>query len=169
MKKRIILLVLASLLLLPGCTAFNVYQIATNTIFDPTDLEVSVLKHKDHYKRSSRSHGSLFVTWESYRPAIKNIMSGIYIYVNGKRAGAVTYNTYTVIDLKPGTYKISIGDSSNQHETKVIHINENQDLYYRAGVNPKFFVADALFLIKYPEPNRALKTIFELTYVTLEQ
>ena len=73
------------------------------------------------------------------------------------------------ISLKPGTYKVSIGDSNNQHETKVIQIYENQDLYYRAGVNPNFFVADALFLIKYPEPNRALKTIFELTYVTLEQ
>ena len=167
MTIRIIFFVLASFLL-SGCNTFRVYQIATNTIFDPTDLEVSVLKHKDHYKRLSRRHGSLYVTWKSNRPAIKNIMSGIYIYVNGKRAGAVTYNTYTVIDLKPGTYKVSIGDSNNQHETKVIQIYENQDLYYRAGVDPNFFVADALFFIKYPEPNHALKTIFELTYVTLE-
>ena len=168
MTIRIIFFVLASFLL-SGCNTFRVYQIATNTIFDPTDLKVSVLTHKAHYKRSSKKHGSLFVTWKSNRPAIKNIMSGIYIYVNGKRAGAVTYNTYTVIDLKPGTYKVSIGDSSNQHETKVIHINGNQDLYYRAGVNPNFFVADALIFVEYPEPNHAYTTISELTYVTLNE
>ena len=165
---RIVFFVLATFLL-SGCNAFRAYQIANSTIFDPTDLEVSVLKHEDHYKKSNKNYGSLFVTWKSYRPAIKNVMSGIYIYVNGKRAGAVTYNTYTVIELLPGTYKVSIGDASNQHETKVIHINENQYKYYRAGVNPNFLVADALIFVEYPEPNQAYTTISELTYVTLNQ
>ena len=169
MKIRNSFFVLVSFILLSGCSAFNAYQIANSTIFDPTDLEVSVLKHEDHYKKSSLNYASLFVTWKSYRPAIKNVMSGIYIYVNGKRAGAVTYNTYTVIELLPGTYKVSIGDANNQRETKVIHIKENQDKYYRAGVQPNFFVADALIFAEYPEPNQAYTTISGLTYVTLNQ
>ena len=71
-------------------------------------------------------------------------------------------------DAHPMTLE-EIGETFDLTRERVIQIKENQVIYYRAGVQPNFWVADALTFVEYPEPNYAYTTISELTYVTLNQ
>ena len=167
---RILLLMTLNLFsLLAGCAALDAYNLARTTVFDPTDIDIKVEEHQEHYKRQSNNNGSMYIVWYATFAKVKQSMSGIYIYVNGKRVSAVKHNTYTVLDLSPGRYKISVGDKSNHEEPITIQINAGDDLYYSTGIRINILMPDSLFLIKNEDTKYAKNTISKCTYVTPQQ
>ena len=107
----------------------------------------------------------LYMLYVHKSRTITHSFSGIRINVDGKQAGAVTWNTYTVLSLKPGTYKMSIGSEDDQVDVTVV---ANQAVYYRAGIDNNLLALDTLTLNKVEDIAAAKESIKDLTYVVLK-
>ena len=166
MISKKLLSLISVLSLASGCAVVDAYQFANQTIFSPTDIDVSIVEHNTHYKKPSNGQGSLYVIWKASKLTGHGAMSGVYIYIDGKQAGALTRNTYTVVDLEPGTYMISVGDSSSQNNNKSIRIAKNQSIYYSTGIRNNLVTADELYLQKFSDEKSAKESMTKLIYVT---
>ena len=154
-------------LLLPGCIVLDSYSLVKHTVLDPTDIGVSLIKHDKHYVREDSTKGSLYIFWSSTFATVKRYMSGIYVYVDGERKSAVAHGTYTVIDLPPGTYSVSIGDYSNIEKVRKIQVKKNDNLYYRVGIENNLIMPDSLYFEADESAEYAKSIISDATYVTL--
>jgi hypothetical protein len=164
MKRITLLIILMCAAVLTGCGP--VMQVK-NTVLNPTDYDVSVVKHELHYQNENINNGSLYVVWSSFTEQLAQSFSGIYINIDGKRAGAIKWESYTVLNLKPGSYKLSVGGEGDNDTEVEVTIVANQDVYYRAGIENNYLLPDVLTLKK--EDNAAAKDLVKkLTYVTLK-
>jgi hypothetical protein len=107
----------------------------------------------------------LYMLYVHKSRTITHSFSGIHINVDGKQAGAVTWNTYTVLSLKLGMYKMSLGSENDQLDVTVV---ANQAVYYRAGIESNYLALDALILNKVEDITAAKESIKDLTYVVLK-
>jgi hypothetical protein len=89
-----------------GC---GTYMQVKDTFLNPTNYDVVVVKQEKHYQNDNVSNGSLYDVWSSKVEQLTDLFSGIHVNVDGKQAGVVTWNIYTVLSLKPGMYKMSLG------------------------------------------------------------
>lgn len=150
-----------------GCIAVDAYNLSKNTIYKPTALDVEVVEHKEHYKRKDDSKASLYVMWPNWVGGPANMASGIYVYLNGARAGAVKHGTYTVLELAPGSYSLAVGDNESNNGDKVVNLAKGQDLYYRTGIDENLVMLDGLYLSHEDDVKYAKKSINTTTYVTM--
>jgi hypothetical protein len=91
--------------------------------------------------------------------------SGIHVNVDGKQAGAVTWNTYTVLSLKLSMYKMSLGSENDQLDVTVV---ANQAVYCKVGIDSNYLALDALILNKVEDITAAKESIKDPTYVVLK-
>tara|TARA_R110000744_G_C19344414_1_gene559781 strand:- start:661 stop:1149 length:489 start_codon:yes stop_codon:yes gene_type:complete len=162
MKKIALLIILMSTAVISGC---GTYMQVKDTFLNPTDYDVQVVKQEQHYQNDNVNNGSLYVVWSSTVELLADSFSGIYINVDGKQVGAVTWKTYTVLSLKPGAYKVSLGSQDDQVDVTVV---ANQSVYYRAGIDKNLLALDTLTLNKVEDIAAAKESIKDLTYVVLK-
>ncbi len=166
---RITFCLLCPLLMLTGCSAYENYRLVKNTLLDPTALNIEVTRHKNHYERTSSNKGSLYVMWSATLITAKQDFSGIYVYVNGRKESAVKRGTYTAIEISSGSYELSVGDSDNIKSTQSINIIENQDLYFRTGLQSNLISPNSLFLSSVENEKTARSIISKSRYVTFDK
>lgn len=155
--------------LLYGCAAYENYRLVKNTLLDPTSLDVEVIRHENHYKRTDLNKGSVFIMWSATLINAKQDFSGIYIYVNGKKESAVKRGTYTVVELMPGSYEIAVGDSDNIKSSKTIEVVVNQSEYYRTGLQSNPISPNSLYLTRVDSEKTAKAIISKSRYVTIDE
>ena len=154
-------------IMVSGCIVVDAYNLSKNTLFKPTALDVEVVEHKGHYKRNDNNKASLYVMWPSWIGGPANMVSGIYVYLNGKREGAVKHGAYTVFELPAGSYTLSVGDNEKNNESKLINLEKGQNLYYRTGIDENLVMFDGLYLSHEDDVKFAKKSINTSIYVTM--
>lgn len=155
------------MLFLSGCLAADVHRVARGAIYRPTDSTVNAVKQASRYERQESSKGSVYVFWKTNIGNLGDSAPGINIYIDGTIAGALVKNSYTVIELDPGVYEISVGDKKESTEREKIYVDAGDDIYYRTGVRRNVFMFDELVLERYTDAGYAKKVIGKSDYVIM--
>lgn len=144
------LLLLLCLFLLTGCA---------------TPMVASLIKHTGHYiPTNNPNKGLIYIYRES---SFIGCLRGIYINVNGKRAGALNSGTYFVYEADPGEVVVSVEDWLGKNPYRIINVEAGKTYYVKAGIKMGMWDADPF--INYVAKEEGEGAVKELVYATMKE
>ena len=148
MRKKF--LFLACLFFLSGCA---------------TPMLASLQKHPGHYiPANDPNKGLIYIYRES---AYIGTIRGIYVDINGKRAGALNSGTYFVYETGPGEIVISLENWLGKNPFRVINVESGKTYYVQGGIKMGLWDADLFIQVVDKEEGEA--NIQKLVYATMKE
>lgn len=130
-----------------------------------TPMVVSLQKHSGHYIATNNPDKAPIYIYR--KSGYIGAMRGIYVDINGKRAGALNSGTYFVYETDPGEVVVSVENWLGKSPYRVVNAEAGKTYYVQGGVKMGLWDADPFIQLVVKEEGET--DIQKLVYATMKE